>query len=71
MTFFLEKKVKKEFPKFFKLNAEEISDKKNIADEFNKFFTNIGPNLSKNIKTPPNITYQSFLKKKYNVNFSI
>ena len=57
------KKVKKEFPNYFIINGNQISDKQNIADEFNDFFTNIGPTLSNEIKSPPNLSFRTFLKK--------
>ena len=38
-------------PEYFVINNKKVSDKKDIAISFNNYFTNIGPNLSKNI--PP------------------
>ena len=39
------------FPKSLNINKEEITDKKIIADTFNKFFINVGSNLA--CKIPP------------------
>ena len=38
-----------EFPTHFELNGTYIVNKQIIADEFNNFFVNIGPNLANNI----------------------
>ena len=37
-------------PVYFKHGEKKISDKKDIADKFNAFFTNIGKNLQKKLK---------------------
>ena len=37
------------FPSYFLLNDEKITNENEIAENFNKFFTEIGPNLSKKI----------------------
>jgi len=48
----------------FKINREEVTDKMRIADGFNNFFVNIGPEFANNIEPvdenatisePPNI----------------
>ena len=38
-------------------NDEEICDKQDIANGFNNFFTNIGPNLAKQITLPKKVFY--------------
>ena len=43
------KKSSTEFPTHFELNGANIVNKQIIADGFNKFFVNVGPNLAKNI----------------------
>ena len=43
------KKSSTEFPSNFELNGTNIVNKQTIADEFNNFFINVGPNLAKNI----------------------
>ena len=40
-----------------------MSNKQHIANEFNQFFTSIGPKLSDQIKQPENLDYKSFLTK--------
>ena len=48
------------FPKSLNINKEEITDKKIIADTFNKFFLNVGSNLAN--KIPPSSTnFKSYL----------
>jgi len=46
----------------FKINREEVTDKKRIADGFNNFFVNIGPELANNIEpVDENATISEFL----------
>ena len=56
-------KGKQDFPNHFINGGNKITDKKVIAESFNNFFTNIGPNLSKNIPSPPNLSYKKYLNK--------
>ena len=56
-------KSSRALPEFFTLNNSKIYDKNLIANNFNSFFTNIGPELSQNIPTHPTLSYKSFLKK--------
>ena len=46
-----------------------IKDDVEIAECFNNFFTNIGPELAKEIKCNSNKTYKSYLKDKINSSF--
>ena len=64
------KKVKREFPEYFTIKNNRISNKQIIADEFNEFFTNIGPKLSNSIKSNCNLTYKSFLKRNITTTFN-
>ena len=69
----ISKKLKKTgFPKHFLDNDRIITDDKDIANCFNNFFTNIGPNLAQDIPSPPNKAYTDFLKDKitHSFNFS-
>ena len=50
-------------------NGKIIKDDSEIAECFNKFFTNIGPELAKSIKCDSNKTYKSYLKDRINSNF--
>ena len=43
------------YPAYFMGNDEEICDKQDIANGFNNFFTNIGPNLAKQITLPKKV----------------
>jgi hypothetical protein len=52
---------KQTFPEAFIVDGISISDVNTIADQFNKYFINIGPNLSENISIPRNSSYQDFL----------
>lgn len=49
----------------FIYNNTIITDKKEIADKFNEYFINIGPNLSKKIQTSPGINVQDYLTGDY------
>ena len=60
-------KEKKEFPKSFMYNEKEITNPQEIADKFNDFFTNVGPNLSNKIPTHPTKTFRSYLTKQINI----
>ena len=41
---------KTSFPKYFKDSDLIVTDKSEIVNKFNAYFTNIGSNLAKNIK---------------------
>ena len=43
---------KHDYPQHFINNDKFIGTTENIASMFNKFFTNVGPDLAKNITTP-------------------
>ena len=45
----MKKKSSTEIPSNFELNGTNIVNKQTIADEFNPFFVNVGPNLANNI----------------------
>ena len=45
------RKKKKDFPKCFQINNVDIYDNKIIANEFNKCFIDIDPNLQKTSKS--------------------
>ena len=42
-------------PAYFIGNDKEICEKQDIANEFNNFFTNVGPNLAKQITLPKKV----------------
>ena len=49
-------KNKPTYPEYFIKNNKKISKKEDIANGFNNFFTNVGPNLAKNIPLPKDDT---------------
>jgi hypothetical protein len=51
----------KKFPESFKINNENVSDNKIIANEFNKYFTQIGPALANNIQNLDGRQFQDYL----------
>ena len=57
------KRNKKDFPHYFKLSDQHISDPMAIANHFNKFFANIGPELSKNLHSNSKKTVSSYMKQ--------
>ena len=57
-------KDKKDFPTFFTIKGENITDKTDISNSFNSFFANIGANLSNDIKYMDNKTVSSYLKQR-------
>ncbi len=62
-------KKKKSFPNFFKDGDAFLTDQTEITNKFNIFFTNIGFNLSNQIKMPKNKRFRSYLTSNYNYNF--
>jgi len=49
-----------------------VNDKQQIANEFNKYFANIGPNLAQSLPDTPNIpSYHSYLKGDFVNSFSL
>ena len=64
------KKVKNTFPDYFLVKNHEVSNKQHLANEFNEFFTGIGPELSEQIQPPENLDYKSFLTKVITTEFT-
>jgi len=55
-----------------KVNNKTVNDKQQIANEFNKYFVNIGPNLAQSLPNTPNIpSYHSYLKGDFVNSFSL
>ena len=52
------------YPTLFKHNGLDITDPKTIANEFNKYFTNIGPELANSINTSGMPNVMSYMKPK-------
>ena len=53
---------KSNFPRKLKIGNKIKTGEDEIANEFNKYFADIGPSLAKNIPNPP-IPFESFLKR--------
>lgn len=51
-------------------NGIKLTDKKDIANKFNTYFTNIGHSIAEDIKYAGNKTYSSFLNKQINSTFT-
>ncbi len=59
-------KNKNTFPSFFRdENNKIITDKYEIANKFNIFFSSIGEKLAQNIQTHNNLNYRKYLTKSY------
>ena len=54
----------KYFPSYFIINGDKIDNKEDIANKFNYFFQNIGPNFSADIHQHKDQTIRTFLKEK-------
>ena len=54
------KVFRQNLPNNLKINKKSITDKKIIADKFNQFFINLGPNLAAKIP-PSNMNIDSYL----------
>ena len=54
-------KKNKEIPPYFKLDDRRLTDPAEIANNFNKYFANIGINYAKSIKPPKNKTFKTYL----------
>ena len=48
-------------PNYFSINDRNVTDFKVAANEFNRFFQNIGPQLANNISIPNNKSFKDFL----------
>ena len=56
-------KTKSELPNFIICEDKTLTDNKDIADCFNKFYSNIGQKLAESIKSPPNQSYSQYLNE--------
>ena len=57
------KKSKKDFPSYFLDNGTVVTGAINIANKFNEYFTNIGPQLARSIDGKNRIPFHSYLTK--------
>ena len=51
-------------------NKTELDSPQDIAEEFNNYFVNIGPDLSTRIKQTPNENFKSYMKKQITSSFN-
>ena len=63
-----ENKKVKSFP-HFKDEGILVENKLEIANRFNIFFINIGPNLANNIEPPNNKDFKNYLKNRFQCRF--
>jgi hypothetical protein len=54
-------KLHNEFPTYFNIDGNRISNVSDIASHFNDFFINIGPNLARNINEHGKLPYTHYL----------
>ena len=62
--------TKNKFPTVFNDNGSMITDKVNIANKFNVFFTNIGEKIAKGINYDGNKNYRHYLNKDIHSSFT-
>ena len=61
----MNKKVNKsEYPEFFEIDGNKVYDKKEIANKFNSYFTNIGPKLAHDIHDVNGKHFENFSTNK-------
>ena len=53
----------KHFPKYFLIDGDFTNDPKIIANKFNQYFTNIGPELASKISQPTDKSFRDFLRQ--------
>ena len=63
-------KNKEEICEYFVIDNELTSDKKRIANGFNKFFVQIGQSISESVQVPPNRSYEEYLSPPVRQKFS-
>ena len=49
------------FPEYFNINGQKITDKKVISNEFNSFFANIGANITANLSMSNSDLFKGYL----------
>ena len=67
-TLISKKKNKKQSPKYFLINNEEITESKEISESFNNYFATIGTIENNNISTTSN-NYRQFMKNRVTFDF--
>ena len=64
------KRKKVNSPEFFKIDNTVVTGTASIANKFNFFLTNIGPNLAKEICVPSRNNFKNFLLNQNDNNFT-
>ena len=62
-------KSQTDFPEYFEINGMKVSNKQVIANELNKYFTEIGPTLAQETPQLPGRSYMDYLTKPLPVTF--
>jgi len=57
-------------PDYFKIDDVCVSNKTKIVNEFNRYFSSIGPQLASKIAPPPNKHFSDYLQNPFPCNFS-
>ena len=70
MKCYARKEKKVNFPEFFKIDNTVVTDTTSIANKFNFFFKNIGPNLAKEICVPSKNNFKNYLLTQNDNNFT-
>ena len=68
MKLLIREKRKKTLPKAFNYDNEEITDPFRIANKFNEYFANVGPNLASQIPSL-STSFKSFLNRTHYESF--
>jgi len=55
-------KTKSHFPDHFLVNGQQISDKQDVSNAFNDYFTKIGLQLANSVHSPEGISFKNFLE---------
>ena len=58
-------KTRNNLPDYFKINNSNVTDTQEIANEFNKFFIEIGPKLASKISEIQNNTFRPYLNNPF------
>lgn len=66
----LNKSEQNKFPKYFNINNVDVSDPLQIANKFNEYFTEIGPNLAQTITPLLNKSFNDYLTNPSGINFT-
>ena len=63
--------TKKDFPESFMINGVCIMDQRKIANEFNKYFVQIGPRLAESININTQKSFKDYLSNEMTLFFNL